>query len=122
MARVLIVDDSPPIRNFMRECLAHLGFTETTEAENGAIALSTCKQQLPDIITLDWNMPEMDGLSFLKALRKLPGGDMPKVVFCSTEANAKKIELVLNSGANAYITKPFDVWVVREKLEQLGLL
>lgn len=65
MAKVLIVDDNLRIREYMRECLTQLGFTEITEAKNGWDALKLSEQSLPDIITLDWNMPEMDGLEYL---------------------------------------------------------
>lgn len=75
----------------MKSCLEALGFDDISEAENGQVALNFCKSHLPDIITLDWNMPVMDGHEFLKTLRKLPGGDKPVVVFCSTERGKQNI-------------------------------
>lgn len=120
--KILIVDDNIQIRRTMRDYLTQLGFTDITEAENGRFALDHSKKSLPDIITLDWNMPEMDGLTFLLKLRKLPGGDKPKVIFCSTEDSPAKIQKVLSSGADDYITKPFNLATIRDSLNILGLI
>jgi two-component system chemotaxis response regulator CheY len=77
---------------------------------------------LPGFVLLDWNMPVMNGLEFLQALRKLPGGDAPHVVFCTTENDLSHIQEALGAGANEYIMKPFDADIIRGKLEQLGLI
>jgi CheY-like chemotaxis protein len=58
---------------------------QVVEAEDGEKALEVCKHELPEAILLDWNMPVMDGYEFLGSLRRMPGGDAPKVVFCTTE-------------------------------------
>jgi two-component system chemotaxis response regulator CheY len=74
------------------------------------------------LVMLDWNMPNMNGLEFLQALRKLPGGDQPKVVMCTTENDMNHIMQAMQSGANEYIMKPFDKEIVENKLTQIGLL
>ena len=84
MKSCLIVDDSKVIRMVAKKILQELGFS-TVEAEDGLKALEYCKTQLPDAVLLDWNMPVMNGLDFLKALRALPDGEKSVVVFCSTE-------------------------------------
>lgn len=122
MPNILIVDDSPPIRRLMMDFLEQFGFSQFQEASNGDEALAISREALPDIITLDWNMPGMDGLEYLKELRKLPEGDKPIVIFCSTEGSAKKIQMVMDAGANEYITKPFDQHIIRETLEKLSLI
>ncbi len=122
MPRVLVVDDNVQIRKFMRDCLNTLGFSDIIEATTGLEALDLSQDQMPDIVTLDWNMPEMDGLKYLTALRQLPGGDKPVVIFCSTEGRTAKINLVMAAGANEYITKPFDIKILREKMTMLGLI
>ena len=107
----LVVDDSSVIRKVARRILEGLDF-QIVEAEDGEQALGICHRQLPDAVLLDWNMPKMDGYEFLKALRRMPGGDRPKVVFCTTE----------NAGANEYIMKPFDKEIVEAKFQEVGLL
>ena len=116
----LIVDDSSVIRKVARRILEGLGF-QIVEAEDGAQALSKCQQQLPDAILLDWNMPNMDGYEFLKLLRRLPGGDRPKVVFCTTENDVAHIASALHAGANEYVMKPFDKEIVEAKFHEIGM-
>jgi two-component system, chemotaxis family, chemotaxis protein CheY len=92
------------------------------EAEDGEKALATCKRSLPDAILLDWNMPVMDGYEFLGKLRRMPGGDAPKVVFCTTENGIDHISRALRAGANEYIMKPFDKDIVTAKFQEVGLI
>ena len=117
----LIADDSKVVRTIARSVLRELNF-KTEEAVNGAEALSYCQKNLPDAVLLDWNMPVMDGFSFLKALRQIPGGDRPVVVFCTTESDADSIQRALESGADEYIMKPFTPEIVRDKLGSIGLI
>jgi len=121
MKTCLVVDDSSVIRKVARRILEGLDF-QITEAENGEEAIETCKRQLPDAILLDWNMPKMDGYDFLQVLRRLPGGDGPKVVFCTTENDVAHIARALHAGANEYIMKPFDKDIVQAKFEEVGLI
>ncbi len=121
MKTCLIVDDSGVIRKVARRILESLDF-RIGEAENGEQALAACQRELPDAILLDWNMPKMDGYDFLRALRRLPGGDRPKVVFCTTENDVPHIARALQAGANEYIMKPFDKDIVEEKFQEIGLL
>jgi two-component system chemotaxis response regulator CheY len=121
MKTLLIVDDSRTVRTIVRKMLAETGL-EMTEAEDGAQALDACKASLPDAVIVDWNMPVMDGIGFVRQLRALPGGQTPAVIFCTTEASADHIVTALEAGANEYIMKPFDSEIVRLKLEQAGVL
>lgn len=121
MKQVLIVDDSKVIRRVARRILQSLNFV-TREADNGLDALNACKAIMPDAILLDWNMPIMDGLSFLSELRKLDNGLHPKVVFCTTENDVAQITKAVHAGANEYIMKPFDRQIIISKLEEVGLL
>ncbi len=108
MKMCLIVDDSSVIRKVARRILEGLEF-QITEAEDGEGAIETSASgNCPDAILLDWNMPKMDGYEFLRVLRRLPGGDQPKVVFCTTENDVAHIARALHAGANEYIMKPFD--------------
>ena len=121
MKTCLVVDDSSVIRKVARRILEGLEF-QIMEAENGEDAIESCKRQLPDAILLDWNMPKMDGYDFLRVLRRLPGGDTPKVVFCTTENDVAHIARALHAGANEYIMKPFDKDIVEAKFQEVGLI
>ena len=121
MKTCLVVDDSSVIRKVARRILEGLDF-QISEAENGEEAIEVCRQQIPDAILLDWNMPKMDGYEFLRALRRLPGGDKPKVVFCTTENDVAHIARALHAGANEYIMKPFDKEIVEAKFQEVGLI
>jgi two-component system chemotaxis response regulator CheY len=116
----LIVDDSTTIRRVMAAMLQALGY-ETAEAGTGVEAMTHCCDQVPDLIFLDWNMPNMDGITCLRTLRKMPLTPRPVVILCTTENTLPKIREALESGADEYIMKPFDVDIVRDKLVQLGL-
>jgi two-component system, chemotaxis family, chemotaxis protein CheY len=117
----LVVDDSAVIRKIARRILEDMDF-EIVEAEDGEKALEVCKHSLPDAILLDWNMPVMDGYEFLSNLRSMPGGDQPKVVFCTTENDVAHIARALNAGANEYIMKPFDKDIITAKFQEVGLI
>ncbi len=104
-----------------KKILQELAF-ETEEAADGQLALDACKKSLPDGVLLDWNMPVMDGLQFLVGLRKLPGGDAPIVIFCTTENDIEHIQKAIEAGANEYIMKPFDSEIIQAKFSQVGLL
>jgi len=91
--------------------------SESAQAQSGA-----CKAGMPDGILLDWNMPVMSGIEFLQELRKLPGGDGPVVVFCTTENDIEHIQAAIEAGANEYIMKPFDSEIIQAKFAQVGLL
>ena len=121
MKSCLVVDDSNVIRKVARRILEELHFV-VEEAADGEKALASCRAKMPDAILLDWNMPVLDGLEFLIALRKEPGGDRPVVVFCTTENDIEHIQEAITAGANEYIMKPFDSEILQAKFSQVGLL
>ena len=121
MKTCLIVDDSRVIRKVARQIFESIGFA-CEEAENGQVALDLCQAKLPEFVLLDWNMPVMNGMDFMLAMRKLPNGQNPVVVFCTTENDMTHIQQAMTSGANEYIMKPFDADIIRGKLSQLGLI
>ena len=121
MKTCLVVDDSSVIRKVARRILEGMNF-QIAEAEDGEKALKACEQQLPDAVLLDWNMPVMDGYECLRNLRRMPGGDKPNVVFCTTENDVAHIARALHAGANEYIMKPFDKDIVEAKFHEVGLI
>ena len=118
MKTCLIVDDSRVLRKVSRHILESLGFT-VDEAENGQLGLDRCRECMPDVVLLDWNMTVMTGIEFITQLRKRPGGDKPKVVFCTTENDVAHIREAICAGADEYVMKPFDHETLQIKL-QLG--
>jgi len=118
---VLVVDDSKTIRLFLREQLNTLGF-EVTEAGDGHQALSLKKMPQVDLVLVDWNMPEMDGISFVRAVRAESAYATLPMMMVTTNAEFAQITLALEAGANEYIMKPFTADILREKLELLGFL
>jgi two-component system chemotaxis response regulator CheY len=77
---------------------------------------------MPDAILLDWNMPVMSGMEFLRTLRQMDGGQTPVVVFCTTENDLAHIQEAIEAGANEYIMKPFDSEIIESKFSQVGLI
>ena len=121
MKTCLVVDDSRVIRKVACRILQELAF-ETMEAENGAAALMSCREQMPDMILLDWNMPQMNGIEFLKALRSQTRGNHPVVVLCTTENDTAHISEALGAGADEYVMKPYDRGILEAKLAEVGLV
>lgn len=117
----LVVDDSMVVRKVARRMLEAMGFA-VTEAPDGAKALEACRAALPDGVLLDWNMPVMDGITFLRQARAEFGPDKPCIVLCTTEGEMTRILEAIEAGAQEYIMKPFNEEILREKLEQAGLL
>lgn len=117
----LVVDDSRVVRKVARRILEGQGFA-VREAEDGQVALESCRTCLPDSVLLDWNMPVMNGIEFLKALRREFGPDRPPVMFCTTENDISFIEQAIEHGAQEFIMKPFDEEILLGKFAQVGLL
>ncbi|MGE5202190.1 MAG: response regulator [Acidobacteriota bacterium] len=121
MKSCLIVDDSKVVRKVARRILEDLHFA-IEEAADGKLALEACLKHMPDVILLDWNMPVMNGIDFLRRLRGTSGGEGPVVVFCTTENDMAHIQEAIGAGANEYIMKPFDSDIIQTKFAQVGLL
>lgn len=121
MKHCLIVDDSAVIRKVAKRIMDSLAM-RTSEAEDGEQALAACRAEMPDAIFVDWNMPGMDGCDFLKHLRRMEGGDAPKVLFCATENDVPLIARALHAGADDYMMKPFARSDLISKLQDVGVV
>lgn len=117
----LVVDDSSVVRKIIKKILEDIGF-QVREAEDGKKALEACEEQVPFLIMLDWNMPIMDGMEFLKAFHAKQQEHGTYVVFCTTENDITQIMKAMEAGANEYIMKPFDADIIKTKFQQLGIL
>jgi two-component system chemotaxis response regulator CheY len=119
--RALVVDDSRAMRSIIRRHLDELGIA-VDEAGSGAEALFVLNHiQTPDVILLDWNMPEMNGLECLRRLRADSATENLPVMMVTTESEMAQVALALDAGANEYLMKPFDRQALLEKLLLIGL-
>ena len=121
MKSCLVVDDSKVIRMVARRILEGMEF-DIREAADGRLALDSCLESMPDAVLLDWNMPVMSGIDFLRELRQADGGETPVVIFCTTENDMDHIREAMSAGANEYIMKPFDREILESKFQQVGLI
>lgn len=119
--RALVIDDSRAIRRIIGEMMRDIGF-EVVEASNGLEALQRLEEfGKPDIALVDWNMPEMNGLEFIKAVRaKSEYGDLP-LMMVTTETEMERMAAAFVAGVNEYVMKPFDRETIMEKLQILGI-
>ena len=117
--KFLVVDDFPTMRRIVRNLLKELGFTKVEEAEDGAIALAKLKGGGFDFVVSDWNMPNMDGLQLLQAVRADPQLKHLPVLMITAEAKKENIIAAAQSGAHGYIVKPFTAATLSEKLEKI---
>jgi two-component system chemotaxis response regulator CheY len=121
MRRALVVDDSRTIRSILGKKLVHLGF-KVSEAENGQMALDALRAAPAISLALvDWNMPVMNGLEFIKAVRADAAYDNVTIVMVTTETETSQMVAALDAGANDYIMKPFTDEIIVERLTMLGI-
>ena len=121
MVRALVIDDSKAIRGLLKRELVHLGF-EVHEAANGQEGMARLAELGPvDVALVDWTMPVMDGLSFLKEVRANPEYERVLVVMVTSESDPAQIFQALMAGADEYATKPITAAALAEKLGLVGL-
>jgi len=120
MKTCLVVDDSKVIRKVARHILETLEF-RVDEAGDGREALAYCEASPPDVVLLDWNMPVMSGMEFLRALTHSNVARRPKIVFCTTENGVAHIRAAIEAGADEYVMKPFDRETLESKLRIVGV-
>lgn len=121
MRQCLVVDDSEIIRKVARHILESLHM-EVTEAANGQQAVERCVQRMPHAILLDWQMPVVNGLEFLGALRLAIKGERPHIIYCLTENDPGEISRAIIGGADDYLLKPFDRGSLSAKLSAAHLI
>ena len=117
--KVLVVDDSAVMRQIIKKNLKELGFSELSEAENGAAGLKKASEEPVDLIVSDWNMPNMTGLEFLKAVRADAGLKGIAFIMVTSESDKEKIMEAVKAGVNQYIVKPFNAIQLEEKIKAI---
>jgi len=120
MKHCLVVDDSSSIRKVARRLLESADF-RTSEAPTRADAVTICRSEMPDCIIVDWMMPDGDALAMIAAVRALPNGNKPKIMYMTSENEPLHIARALRSGADAHMMKPFDRESFLMPLAQAGL-
>ena len=117
--KFLVVDDFSTMRRIVRNLLKELGYTNTEEAEDGNVALNMLRNDKFDFVVSDWNMPNMDGLALLQAIRRSPQLKHLPVLMITAEARKENIIEAAQAGANGYIVKPFTAATLDEKLNKI---
>ena len=117
--KFLVVDDFSTMRRIVRNLLKELGYINVDEAEDGVIALQKLKSQSFGFVISDWNMPNMDGLALLQAIRTDEALKKIPVLMVTAEAKKENIIAAAQAGASGYVVKPFTAAVLGEKLEKI---
>ena len=113
---IMLVDDSRTIRNIQKRTLQQLGHTDIVEAEDGVQALAKFKVKAPDLMLIDWNMPNMDGITLIRKIRET--NKTVPMIMCTTEAEKSRILEAIQAGVNNYMVKPFTAESLGQKIDQ----
>ena len=116
----LIVDDSRVVRQVARRMLEDAGL-RVMEAADGLEGLEACRECRPDYVLLDWNMPRMNGIDCLRAIRQEFGADLPRVILCTTENETDRIVAAVDAGAQEFIMKPFDADILIGRINDVAV-
>ena len=114
--RILLVDDSKTMRNIQKAVLAQLGFTDLLEACDGQDALSKAPAFKPQLMLVDWNMPNMDGLTFVKTWRQ--SDKKTPIIMVTTEAEKARVIEAIKAGVNNYVVKPFTPDLLSQRISE----
>ncbi|TKB47225.1 chemotaxis protein CheY [Ferrimonas sediminicola] len=117
--KILIVDDFSTMRRIIKNLLRDLGFNNTFEADDGNTALPMLKEGDFDFVVTDWNMPGMQGIDLLRAIRADANLKHLPVLMVTAEAKREQIVMAAEAGVNGYVVKPFTAATLKEKLEKI---
>lgn len=114
--KILLVDDARTIRNIQKNVLSEIGHTDVVEAADGVEALSKLQADRPDLMLVDWNMPNMDGITLVRKVRETDK-TLP-MIMVTTEAEKSRVLEAVKAGVNNYVVKPFTAETLSEKIKQ----
>ena len=126
MPKAMVVDDSRAIRMILSRTLGSLGF-EVCQASNGQEALERLAsfsdgESAVEVVLVDWNMPVMNGLEFVRNVRSIREYDETRLMMVTTETQIEQMTKALEAGANEYVMKPFTEEVISDKLRLMGVV
>lgn len=114
--RIMLIDDSKTMRNIQKSVLAQLGHTQVEEACDGQDALSKVNAFNPELILVDWNMPNMDGLTFVKQFRQT--NKNTPLIMVTTESEKSRVIEAIKAGVNNYVIKPFTPDLLSQRISE----
>jgi two-component system, chemotaxis family, chemotaxis protein CheY len=114
--KIMLIDDSKTMRNIQKSILTQLGYTELEEATDGQDALSKVGAFQPDLILCDWNMPKMDGITFVRTYRQTE--KVTPIIMVTTEAERARVIEAIKAGVNNYVVKPFTPDVLKQRIDE----
>jgi two-component system, chemotaxis family, chemotaxis protein CheY len=114
--KIMLIDDSKTMRNIQKSVLAQLGHTQIEEACDGQDALSKVAAFAPDLILVDWNMPNMDGLTFVKMFRQT--NKATPLIMVTTESEKSRVIEAIKAGVNNYVVKPFTPDLLSQRINE----
>ncbi len=119
--RALVIDDDPAMLSIIASILNGLGY-DVTKASNGQEGMEgLSSSDIPDVVLVDWNMPVLNGLEFVKLVRKKPKFDGLPIIMVTTELEMSQLALTFDAGVSEYIMKPFSPIMIQEKLQMVGV-
>lgn len=117
--RLLVVDDSSTMRRIIKNSLKAVGYDDIAEAENGEGAMARLQAEKVDLVVTDWNMPVMNGLELVTAMRNSPEMKQIPVLMVTTVAEKEEILKAMQAGVTNYVVKPFDAATLKKKIDQI---
>lgn len=123
MSKAMVVDDSRSVRMILGKMLTELGY-QVSQAANGREALTAAEgeSELFSLVLVDWNMPEMNGLEFVKSFRANARFSAVPLMMVTTETEIEHVQIALEAGANEYVMKPFTKEIISDKLRMIGAI
>ncbi|MCD5411371.1 MAG: response regulator [Thermodesulfovibrionales bacterium] len=118
--KVLVVDDFPTMRRIIKNLLKQIGFEHIEEAENGTQALNKLKNDSFGLVVSDWNMPEMNGITFLRNTRQSEDFKGIPFLMVTAEAEKEKVIEAIKAGVDSYVVKPFTSEILKVKIEKIA--
>lgn len=117
--RLLVVDDSSTMRRIIKNSLKAIGYDDVVDAENGQGALARLESEKVDLVITDWNMPVMNGLELVIAMRASPTLKQMPILMVTTVAEKEEILKAMQAGVSNYVVKPFDAATLKKKIDQI---